>query len=280
MATSNRERVGRALDLLRDGLGPYVLRQCLAKLPQPQGLAVAKDIEGEVDKKDLADLGKLVPHVDLQKLLYAMTDRWREVFHDQLGHPGRSLLSELRDVRNDHAHSKPFNLADAHRAIDSATRLLEAVSAPQAEETRALATELLRLKFEAETARAVKKTAEQTPAAAVKGLTPWREVVQPHPDVQKGRYAQAEFAADLWQVHTGLGDDEYRDPKERRSTIRSLSLQSVKLPCWHRLVGFAPTGRGSFRALPWGLRRVAALRVASPRLYALALSGPRGPTRR
>jgi hypothetical protein len=32
-------------------------------------------------------------------------------------------------------------------------------------------------------------------------LKPWREVVSPHKDVASGRYQQAEFAADLWQVH-------------------------------------------------------------------------------
>jgi hypothetical protein len=32
--------------------------------------------------------------------------------------------------------------------------------------------------------------------------------------VASGRYQQAEFAADLWQVHLGEGTDEYRDPVE------------------------------------------------------------------
>jgi hypothetical protein len=34
--------------------------------------------------------------------------------------------------------------------------------------------------------------------------------VTPHKDVASGRYQQAEFAADLWQVHLGEGTDEYR----------------------------------------------------------------------
>ncbi len=45
-------------------------------------------------------------------------------------------------------------------------------------------------------------------------LKPWREVVTPHADVASGRYQQAEFAADLWQVHLGEGSDEYRKPPE------------------------------------------------------------------
>ena len=45
-------------------------------------------------------------------------------------------------------------------------------------------------------------------------LTPWREVVTPHPDVAAGRYNQAEFAADLAAVLAGNADPEYQDPKE------------------------------------------------------------------
>lgn len=46
------------------------------------------------------------------------------------------------------------------------------------------------------------------------GLKPWRKVITPHHDVSSGRYQQAEFAADLAQVHRGEGSDEYLDPVE------------------------------------------------------------------
>ena len=45
-------------------------------------------------------------------------------------------------------------------------------------------------------------------------LTPWREVVTPHPDVAAGRYHQAEFAADLAAVVASNAAPEYQDPKE------------------------------------------------------------------
>ena len=45
-------------------------------------------------------------------------------------------------------------------------------------------------------------------------LTPWREVVTPHPDVATGGYHQAEFAADLAAVLAGNAATEYQDPKE------------------------------------------------------------------
>jgi hypothetical protein len=59
-------------------------------------------------------------------------------------------------------------------------------------------------------------------------LKPWREVVMPHEDVASGRYQQAEFAADLWQVHLGEGTDEYRDPVEFfRRTYLTESLKGM-----------------------------------------------------
>jgi len=51
-------------------------------------------------------------------------------------------------------------------------------------------------------------------ATTLAGLKPWREVVQPHPDVASGRYIQAEFAADLSQVIAGTAEPEYQDPLE------------------------------------------------------------------
>ena len=33
-----------------------------------------------------------------------------------------------------------------------------------------------------------------------------------HEDVAAGRFDQAEFAADLYEVHVGEADEEYRDP--------------------------------------------------------------------
>ena len=46
------------------------------------------------------------------------------------------------------------------------------------------------------------------------GLKPWRQVVEPHPDVAQGRYRQAEFVADLSQVLRGTAAVEYQDPVE------------------------------------------------------------------
>ena len=57
---------------------------------------------------------------------------------------------------------------------------------------------------------------------------PWREVITPHADVASGRYQQAEFAADLWQVYLKEGSDEYRNPSEFfRRTFLTASLTKL-----------------------------------------------------
>ncbi len=45
-------------------------------------------------------------------------------------------------------------------------------------------------------------------------LKPWREIATPHRDVLEGTFKQAEFAADLSQVATGIAPPEYRDPEQ------------------------------------------------------------------
>ena len=75
-------------------------------------------------------------------------------------------------------------------------------------------------------------------SAVATGLKPWREIVTPHKDVASGRYQQAEFAADLWQVHLGEGTDEYRDPVEFfRRTYLTESLKGLLVGAIRRLAG-------------------------------------------
>ncbi|MBM4045934.1 MAG: ATP-binding protein [Planctomycetes bacterium] len=204
MAKTNRDRVGEALELLSKGLLPFIERE-MKPVHGDKWKAVAEQSFGE----------KKASWSDPQTALVVMWDQWGAVFKNALGHAERSLVSELREVRNRWAHMESFSTDDAYRALDSVGRLLTAVSAPEAEEVEKRKMELLRLRFEeqrrAEARKAAVAPVEGRPAA---NLKPWREVVTPHPDVASGRYQQAEFAADLWQVYLGEGSDEYKDPTE------------------------------------------------------------------
>ena len=139
-------------------------------------------------------------------------------------------MSELREARNRWAHQSSFSTEDAQRILDSTHRLLSAISSPkEAAEADKLRNELLRRRFN-EQARQERRRSGQTALkiGATSTLPAWREVVDPHPDVASGRYNQAEFAADLWQVYKGEGTNEYRNPEEFfRRTYLTESLRGM-----------------------------------------------------
>jgi len=62
-------------------------------------------------------------------------------------------------------------------------------------------------------------------------LTPWRKVIQPQTDVAKGKYASAEFAADLSSVIAGTASKEYGNAKEffRRTHITKGIIKLVDM---------------------------------------------------
>ncbi|EQD64625.1 AAA family ATPase [mine drainage metagenome] len=227
MAITNHERIGKALELLKIGLGPFVEREFKAKYGDNWAFEV-KDLLSETrlgaGKGDLPN--------DVAALLVVMDRRWGEVFRQILGKSERSLVNEILAVRNGWAHQQTFSGDDAYRALDSAGRLLSAISAPQSDEIEKMKTELLRVRFDEQARSEKRKTAGSAiESGGGTGLKPWREVVIPHEDVASGRYQQAEFAADLWQVHLGEGTPEYRDPVEFfRRTYLTESLKMKWTP--------------------------------------------------
>lgn len=234
MATTNHERVGKALELLKDGLAPFVERE-FRNLYKGEALEEAQRYVAG----DRLDADRPFERWDAAVLLKLMWDAWNEVFRRTLGQAERTLVSELRGVRNRWAHQEPFSTDDAYRALDSVARLLTAVSAAQADEVEKMKMELLRVRFE-EQLRSEKRRSAGTAieSQATGGLTPWREVVNPHRDVASGRYQQAEFAADLWQVHLGEGSAEYLDPAEFfRRTFLTDSLKQLLSGAIQRLAG-------------------------------------------
>jgi predicted AAA+ superfamily ATPase len=236
MAITNHERVGKALELLRDGLEPFVEREMKAQHAQ-LWFQEAKAAVSEAQAQLVGTETK--PRWDVANLLSIMWNQWQVVFRKTLGQAERTLVSELRDIRNRWAHQNPFSTDDAYRVLDSAGRLLLAVSASQAAEVDKLKMELLRVRFDEQARGEKRKTAGTAIESEVTGaLKPWREVVNPHKDVASGRYQQAEFAADLWQVHIGEGSDEYRKPEEFfRRTFLTDSLGQLLTGAVRRLAG-------------------------------------------
>ncbi len=244
MAKSNRDRIGEIMDALKDGLGPFVVREYRMVYKEQ----FAREIDAlltsgiyELPRSAFNSVETLTAALDVHSILKLMWQRWNEVFREKLGQAERNYVSELMTARNDWAHQKAFTNDDAHRVADTATRLLEATGAStQASRTREIMRELRRLSYESEAKQAKKKTSplSEPPMMTQAGLRPWRMVVQPHPDVANGRYIQAEFAADLAQVVQGRADPEYGDPKEFfRRTYLTEGLMDLLVTGIKRLTG-------------------------------------------
>ena len=234
MAITNHERVGKAMDLLKAGLGPFVEREIRIAESQKSGDWNLQRYAGDTP---LAD--RPVSEWDVAALLKLMRNAWNDVFAKTLGRAERGLVFEILDHRNHWAHQRNFSSDDVYRVLDSADRLLAAVSAPQSVEVDRVKLELLRVRFDEQSRGERRRQANMSiESAASESLKPWREVVTPHQDVASGHYQQAEFAADLWQVHLGEGSAEYRDPVEFfRRTYLTESLKHMLVGAVRRLAG-------------------------------------------
>jgi predicted AAA+ superfamily ATPase len=234
VAITNNERVGKALDLIRDGLVPFIERE----LRNRYGDGALERAQQHV-LADRLNVDRPLAQWDAAPLLALMWDAWNDVFRDVLGPAERSFVGELRGVRRKWAHQEPFSGDDAYRALDTASRLLAAVSAEQADEVERMKMELLRVRFDEQARSDRRKAGTAIESQATGTLKPWREVVHPHRDVASGQYQQAEFAADLWQVaHTSGGSPEYRDPAEFfRRTYLTASLRELLAGGVKRLAG-------------------------------------------
>ncbi|PYQ27742.1 MAG: AAA+ family ATPase [Acidobacteria bacterium] len=206
MALTNRQRVEQALELLKAGLLPFVEREMKS---------VYGATKWETQAAAALDKPLMKGTWDTTALLSVMISEWQNVFKRNLGATERAIVGEMRDVRNRWAHEVAFSTDDTYRVFDNVYRLLSAIGAKEALDIERQKQELLRVRYEEQAKKETVKAAVaavETGVATGLGLRPWREVITPHPDVHSGRYQQAEFAADLGQVHRDEGSDEYKDP--------------------------------------------------------------------
>jgi len=234
VAITNHERVGRALELLKKGLAPFIERE-IRTISEEE----AKRLVEKLSADERLATGKPLAEWDAAALLKLMWEGWNAAFKKTLGYAERSIVSELREVRKRWAHQETFSGDDAYRALDSVERLLTAVSAPEAAEVAKMKRQLLRQQFDEEVRGERRRVGGSLVEAVATGaLTPWRDIISPHPDVASGRYQEAEFAADLWQVYLGEGSDEYRDPVAFfRRTYLTDSLRTLLVRAAERLAG-------------------------------------------
>lgn len=221
----NRDLVDRGFQYLLRALAPYMMVELKAAYGQYWWQVGVFDKLRPENRKDLNNTGddeERIKSMDILLLLKVFDANWNEVFRKKLSIDHRTWGKELIGVRNKTAHVgyNDFDEDYAWRALDTMSRLSESLRPEAAEKIRELARTVRYGSAEGSTAtKTVSKSEEArkvtaTTAIASDGLVSWREVMEPHQDVAKGRYRNAEFAADLAQVARGDAEAEYQDPVE------------------------------------------------------------------
>ena len=142
MTVTNQERVGKALDLLKTGLAPYVDREFQTMYGDKRLEEAQRFLYG-----DRFDTSREVTRWDVAALLNLMWESWNDVFRRSLAPSERTLVSELRGFRNKWAHQEAFTTDDAYRALDSASRLLAAVGGSGTGDIEKMKLELMRVRL-------------------------------------------------------------------------------------------------------------------------------------
>ena len=120
---------------------------------------------------------------------------------NQVAHPG------TQDLDAEYTRARLYDIADALGWINAPDqkRAVEDIRAQLVGSTSAAAGSANTLENGQQDRGAQSRTASN--------LRPWREVIRPNQDVAQGSYQQAEFAADLQQVHDGRADTtQYGNP--------------------------------------------------------------------
>lgn len=231
MVMPNTDRIAKALDLLRDGLRP----KCEETWKGFFGEGWLKVVNSRLHNPEPN------PNMnDIAFLFKGMKGTWNDVFGHGFGPAIRSMVFELADVRNAWAHQGTFSSDDTVRALDSMERVLDVFgNLEERQGIRTLRRDLMRQMFDEESRSERRKTAAKpTEGQPQAGLTPWREIITPHADVASGRFDQAEFAADLFEVASGNADEEYQEPKAFFArTYLTAGLRDLLIGATRRLSG-------------------------------------------
>jgi Zn-dependent protease len=165
----NDELVGKALELLKQGLVPFVEREMKRK----HGNAWFERTLGALSDSQVGRFGNAdQPRWDVASALSVMWNEWNLVFHGSLGQSERTLVRELRDARNRWAHQEPFSTDDAYRTLEQATSLLTSISAGEAKEVNKLKATLRGAGFDGRTSSSGARTGgKEVPAAQGSKLT-------------------------------------------------------------------------------------------------------------
>ena len=227
----NKDALTKALDILRDAMRPFIVRN-LRSIPG-----------GRPDDRIRSSLERWTPddyrtntasgHVDVESLLdinnfpILIRDYWRDTFRNALGNDMavQNALWQIKEARNQASHPSTQDI-DPEFARAHLFHIIDVLGKIGRPDER---TEVERIRDSLFAAPTPPKPlpgvmapppdspprdepAQRQPRSSTT-LAPWREVVRINQDVAQGVFSQAEFAADLQQVHDGRADaTQYGNP--------------------------------------------------------------------
>ena len=206
-AFTSKQHVDKALEALRIGLSPYVSKLMKERYGDDwlEYASYSKDVTKVVD-------------LDNYRLLKTILDQYNVIFREDIKlRRARSYVTIAFEARNASSHFKGFmENREALRYLDAISKLLEAVGADkQAEEVDQLYEEQLNVQPKSKDIKGKDNLKELKIKHSPQGkLRPWHDVIQPHADVLKSHFTEADFGADLAEVDSDEGVEEYKDPKE------------------------------------------------------------------
>lgn len=155
---------------------------------------------------------ELTDKLDIQLCITLIEYHWREIFSKTAPRGYFNWIKELKTIRNSWAHDQnAFDDATTIRALDTMAQISASIDTEATEQLRTMWNEKLNRQSKTEPEKDNIEEVFKTPSSNLKS---WRNVIEPNPDVAKGRYRQAEFAADLAQVVRNEGSSEYLNPVE------------------------------------------------------------------
>ena len=230
MQTTNRlneDALRQAVDIYRDAMRPFIVRQ----LKRVRGASVEEligrglgDRQADEFYRRLAENDDIESALDLNYFPKVIRDNWRAAFaqhfngdltvqstlwliktaRDQIAHPG------TQDIEAEYTRVHLYHIAD----------LLGRINAPDEKQVVEAIRDNLFAGPESggRTDPIPLDTTTQTPPIETEDkrdssqrrssntLVPWRDVIRPNNDVALGTFQEAEFMADLQQVHDGRAD--------------------------------------------------------------------------
>src|SRR5580765_2274555 len=179
----NKERVGRTLDLVAEGLGPWMIDRLVAK----HGASWSN----EVVRAAGPTIRDTSPNAtDPAYLFWVFDKQWHTLFREHLSFEDKRAVSALWDARKEWAHGEKISSERTERVLMDGEHVLRSIGAvTQADQADEMRREFRRIMFEEDQKR-LQRAQERSLSVQVDaaGLPAWRDVVEPHDDVAKGSF--------------------------------------------------------------------------------------------